>query len=133
MIKIKEQLSVYMRNEPGELAKICNNLAESGINIMGITVADTVDHAVDRLILDKTEQARKILEESGLLVVGTRVLVIELDNKPGQLARVAEKLADCSINIEYAYCTVSPDQESGFLIIKVPNPDEALKLLEQGC
>ncbi|MFP4686939.1 MAG: ACT domain-containing protein [bacterium] len=133
MIKIREQLSVYMRNAPGELARICHRLADADINILGITVADTVDHAVDRLILDDPERARQLLEDEGLLVVTTKVLTIDLENKPGQLAAVAERLACCNINIEYAYCTVSPDQEKGFLVIKVSDPLRVLELLNTDC
>ncbi len=133
MIRIREQLSVYMKNKPGELAKICRKLADEEINILGITVADTVDHAVDRLILDKPDKARQILEDEGLLVVDTKVLSIDLENKPGQLAEISDRLACCDINIEYAYCTVSPDQEKGFLVIKVSDPTRALELLTTKC
>jgi len=130
-VQIRTQLSVYLRNKPGELAKVTRDLSEAGINIDGLTVADTVDHAVVRFIVNESQKAKGLLREDDLFVVETDVLSFDLENEPGALASVAESLAEREINIEYAYYTASPTQNRGFNVIKVSDARRAEQLLEQ--
>jgi len=131
LIDIRRQLSVYLKNKPGELSRITNIFRENDINIQAITVVDTVDHAVDRIITDKPDEAEELLKDQGLLVVDHDVLAFDLKNRPGALSDVADTLAEHDINIEYAYCTVEQDQNHGLMITKVSNPEEAKKLIEE--
>jgi hypothetical protein len=132
MVRIEKQLSVFLENRPGGLARICGNLAEAGINILALSIHDTVDHAIVRLIADRPVKALLILEQLGLYIVESDVLVIDLDNHPGALAEVARKLARADINIDYAYCTATTGQSTGCLIIKSDEIDRAIELLREG-
>jgi hypothetical protein len=102
---IEKQLSLFLINKPGVLADVCQTLGDNEINIRGLSVSDTVDHAVVRLIVDDPMKAIHLLGEHGVLVVETDVLAVEVDDHPGALASIARKFAREKINIEYAYGT----------------------------
>lgn len=125
----RRQLSVYLQNKPGELFRLCDVLREAEINILALTAADTVDHAVDRLIVDEPERAVEFLRQEEFLVTETDVLAVTMPDQPGALANLTNLLERHSINIDYAYCTTHPGQESGFLILCPSDLDEAESLL----
>src|SRR6266516_3832712 len=129
---VTKQLAIFLENRPGMLARVCDTLAENRINIYAISTSDTVDHSVIRLVVSDYRRAMHVFEEHGTLVVEDDVLLIEGDNKPGSLARVAHKLADAKINIEYAYCATPPDAKKGLLILRVADAKKALKVLNSG-
>jgi len=126
---VHKQLAIFLENRPGALAAMCETLAEADINLLALTVSDTVDHAVVRIVTDKPDEAMHLLGEAGMLVVESDVLVVEVSNEPGTLARVARKLAEHSINIEYAYCTTTPEAEGGALILRIRDPQRAMQVL----
>jgi hypothetical protein len=128
---IEKQLSVFMENKPGRLSYICNALAEAGINIHAMSVHDTVDHAIVRLIVDTPTKALVILEEEGLYTITQDVVVIDIDNQPGIISSIAKKLYHADINIEYAYCTATKNQESGCLVIKTKDAEQTLEILDE--
>jgi len=128
---IDKQLAVFLENKPGALARLCGALAERGVNLLALTVSDTVDHAVVRVVVDRPEEAAHVLGDAGMLVVESEVLVIEVPNRPGGLAAVARKLAEHDLNIEYAYCTTGPDNPSGNLVLRTHDPHRALGILQQ--
>lgn len=131
MAKIEKQLSIFLENRPGGMAKVCGTLAEAGINILALTVHDTVDHAIIRLLADRPVKALLIMEQMGLYILESDVVVMDLDNKQGALAEVARKLARADINIEYAYCTATDHQGVGSLILKTDEIERTLELLNQ--
>src|SRR5437763_16122856 len=99
VMPIVKQLSIFLANKPGVLARMCRTFAEQHINIAGLSVSDTVDHAVVRLITSNPAKARALLEDAGVLVVETSVLALKLPDKPGQLATAAQRLATAKVNI----------------------------------
>lgn len=127
-MSVLKQLSIFLENKPGVLGRLCQSFAQHDINIQGMCISDTVDHAVVRLITSNPVQARNILESAGVLVVETDVLVLNLPDKPGQLAAVAKKLAKASVNIEYAYGTTA--ESGGKLILRVSDIKKARKILK---
>lgn len=125
---VVKQLSIFLENKPGVLARLCEAFAEHRINIEGLTVSDTVDHAVVRLITDDADKAHAMLESAGVLVVETDVLALRLPDKPGQLALVAGKLSRGGVNIEYAYGTAS--KKGGTLVLRVSDIKKAKRILK---
>lgn len=130
MMDVRKQISIFLENKPGTLAEVTQSLQEDGINILAMTVSDTVDHAVVRMMVDKPGEAIHRLEEQNLLVVENDVIIVDLENEPGALADMSKRLANHGINIEYAYCTASPAQKKGMMITRVDNPEKALEALE---
>lgn len=126
---VDKQLSAFLENRPGTLASMCEMLAEEDINLLALTVSDTVDHAVVRMVVDKPDEALHILGQSGILVVSNDVLIIEVANYPGALAEMAQRLARNHINIEYAYCTTSEGQAEGVIVLRTHDPEGAMQAL----
>jgi hypothetical protein len=126
---ITKQLAIFLENRPGMLARVCDALAENKINIYAISTSDTVDHTVIRMVVSDYRRAQHIFEEHGTLCVEDDVLLIEGDNKPGSLSKIAHKLATAKINIEYAYCATPPDAKRGLLVLRVADAKKALKVL----
>lgn len=125
---IVKQLSVFLENKPGVLARVCQALAEKDVNIVGFSVSDSVDHAVFRIVVDDPAVATHVLGEGGALVVGTRVLAVKLPNRPGAVQQVAEMLAEADINIEYAYG--AGDGAQGLVFLRVSDVEKAQVLLK---
>jgi hypothetical protein len=130
-MEIVQQLSVFLANKPGTLATVCEELAKAKINVFALTISDTVDHAVVRMVVSEPRRALTMFEERGVLVVENKVLSIENNNAPGSLAKIAKRLAKGKLNIEYAYLATSPGAEKGLLIIRVADTAKALKLLSK--
>lgn len=128
-MQITKQIAIFLENKPGTLARVCDTFAKEKINIYAMTTSDTVDHTVMRMVVSDYPKALRVCEERGTLVVEDDVLLVEADNKPGALARIAHKLAAAKINIEYTYCATAPDQKSGLLVLRVSNAKKALKIL----
>jgi hypothetical protein len=128
-MQITKQLALFLENRPGMLARVCDALSAAKINIYAISVSDTVDHSVVRMVLSDPAKALFVFEEHGTLVVEDEVLMMTGDNKPGSLARMAHRLAAGKVNIEYAYCATPPDAKKGLLILRVSDPRKAMKLL----
>jgi hypothetical protein len=128
-MQIAKQLAIFLDNRPGMLARVADALAEAKINVYAITTSDTVDHSVIRLVVSDYRKALHVFEEHGTLVVEDDVLMIDGANRPGELARIARKLADAKVNIEYCYSATPPAARSGLMILRVSNPTKALKVL----
>jgi hypothetical protein len=128
-MELVTQLALFLENKPGTLAAVCDALAEEKINIFALTISDTVDHAVVRMVVSDTEKALSIFEAHGTLVVENEVLMIEHDNRPGTLSDIAKKLAAKKVNIEYAYLTGGPHLKKGLLILRPDNIKKATELL----
>ena len=128
-MQIGTQLALFLENRPGTLARVCDALHTAKINIYALSISDTVDHSVVRMVVSDTRKALLLFEEHGTLVVDSEVLMIEGDNRPGTLARIAHKFADAGINIEYAYCATPYSAKKGLLVARVSNAKKALKVL----
>jgi len=126
---VATQLAIFLANEPGTLAAVCDTLAKAGINIYALTVSDTVDHAVVRIVCSDPRRALRIFEEHGTLVVDQEVLMVAGENRPGSLARIARRMARHRVNIEYAYCATSPTARTGLLVLRPSDIRRGLKAL----
>lgn len=128
-MEITSQLALFLNNQPGTLARVCDSLSAAKINIYALSTSDTVDHSVVRVVVSDPRRALTIFEEHGALVVESDVIMMENSNKPGSMANVARKLGEAGINIEYAYFATAPRAKSGLLILRVSNAKKALKAL----
>jgi hypothetical protein len=129
MVQLTKQLALFLENKPGTLARLCEALDEARINVLALSTGDTVDHCVVRLVLSDPGRAARLIEARGAVVVENEVLLVQADNKPGTLGRIARKLAEAKINIDYAYCASVPDVKRGLLVIRVNNPKRAMQIL----
>lgn len=129
--KIVQQLAIFLENRPGALAAVCDALSENKINIFGLMVSDTTDHAVVRMVVSNTAKAMQIFESHGTLVVESDVLMIQNDNKPGSLSRISHALSAKKINIDYGYLASMPSAKKGLLILRVTDPRKALGILKK--
>jgi hypothetical protein len=128
-MEITTQLALFLANKPGTLAAVCDALAAEKINIFGLTISDTVDHAVVRMVVSDYKRALSIFEEHGTLVLENEVLMLEHDNQPGTLSEIAKKLAAENVNIEYAYLATAPTAKKGVLIFRPNNLKKAFEIL----
>ncbi|HPA21330.1 MAG TPA: ACT domain-containing protein [Verrucomicrobiae bacterium] len=127
--QVARQLAVFLDNRPGTLASLCGILSEAKINIFAISTSDTIDHSVVRLVLSDPHTALERFEEHGLLVVENDVIMLDGANRPGSLERIAKKLADHRVNIEYAYCATSPTSKRGLMVMRTDNLARAMRAL----
>ncbi|MCW8131881.1 MAG: ACT domain-containing protein [Planctomycetota bacterium] len=127
---VEKQLSVFLENKPGALARLYKSFAKANVNVIAISVSDTVDHAVIRMVVSDPQRAIELLEQHGVLVVDNEVLSVRLANRPGALSELAEKLSKSKVNIEYAYGTAGQDKNSSLLILRVSDLKKARKVLK---
>jgi hypothetical protein len=126
-----EQIAVFLENKSGRLAEITTILAENDINIRALSVADTADFGILRLIVDDVEKAKTILKDGGFTVGKTDVLAVEVADKTGGLATVLRSLHRADINVEYMYAFVNKTGENAVLIFRFEKMDEAIEVLQK--
>ncbi|PIE72798.1 MAG: amino acid-binding protein [Deltaproteobacteria bacterium] len=125
-----EQIAVFLENKSGRLAEITRVLAEKDVNIRALSVADTADFGILRLIVDKIETAKEALTESGFTVSKTQVVAVEVADKSGGLAEVLQCLKTRNINVEYMYAFVNKNGGNAVLIFRFEKMDEAIEALQ---
>jgi hypothetical protein len=125
------EVTAYLENKPGRLAKVCSALAHERINIQALSVMDTPDRSVLRLVTDDLEPTRRALTSLGTECEVRDVLSVEIENRPGALARVLETLAAEHINVEYAYVAAGAAQGRCLGIFHTSNPKRAQKVLTE--
>jgi hypothetical protein len=124
-----QQLSVFLENKPGRLAELTERLGEGGHNMRLLTVADTAEYGVARILCDRPRAAKEMLQERGFGVSLTRVVAVEVPDRPGGLAEVLRVLGDADLNVEYAYCFVPPSGETAVYIGRTDEPDRANEVM----
>ena len=124
-----EQIAIFLENKAGRMADITAILAQNGINIRAMSLADTADFGILRLIVNDTARARQILKENGFTVGSTQVVVAEVEDKPGGLARVLQVIKECELNIEYMYAFTQKSGETGLIIFRFDELDKAIDQL----
>jgi len=128
---ITTQFSIFMVNKPGVLAQVLGEFARAKINITAMTMMDSVEHGVMRVVFTAPKKAKEVLAKLNMPHNETEVLCVTLDNKSGALAIVAEKLAKNHINISYAYCTAGAKGGRTTGVLKVADVKKAMRLLKQ--
>jgi hypothetical protein len=126
-----EQISIFLENKPGGLEEVTRILKDAGINIRTLSLADTTDFGILRLIVNDVETASRVLKEQGLRVSRTTVVAVEVPDRPGGLHGILEVLTKNGINVEYLYAFVERSGENAVIIFRLDAPDKAIEVLEQ--
>lgn len=129
---LMNQLSIFVENKKGRLAEITELLGKNKIDIRALSIADTADYGILRLIVNDPEKASKILMEEGMTVSITKVLAIGISDTPGSFANAIKILSDANISVEYAYAFITPKEGSAYVIIRVDDNEEATEVLRKG-
>ena len=129
MIQIQPQLAIFMDNRPGMLARTCQVLAKAQINILALSILDTVDHAIVRMVVDKPKEAEQALSGMHAMVQRRDVIFMDVPNQVGELAKVAGRLTEAGINIEYAYCTASSAHSAGAIVLRTNDLEATINAL----
>ena len=124
-----QQLSIFVENKSGRLAEITEIIGKANVDIRAISVADTSDFGILRLIVDKPKEAVESLRAAGLTVSLTSVIAIGIDDKPGEFAKAMRVLADGDIGVEYMYAFISRDKGKAFVILRVLETEKAVECL----
>ncbi len=124
-----KQLSIFVENKPGRLADITEVIAKAGIDIRAISVADTTDFGILRLIVNKPDEACAALKAAGLTVTLTSVIAVGIDDEPGKFSVALRLLADANIVVEYMYAFLSRDRGKAYVILRVDNEEKAVEVL----
>ena len=126
-----QQLSVFIENKPGRLAEITEVLANADVDIRAISVADTSDFGILRVIVDRPKEAVIALREHGMTVSLTNVLAVGIPDEKGSFSKVIRILADAGIDVEYIYAFVSRDKDKAYVIIRTEKSTRAAQVLVQ--
>jgi hypothetical protein len=123
------QISVFLENKAGRLAHVTGVLCDAGINILALSLADTSDFGILRIIVDKPKAADAALKGSNIVCMVNEVTAVEVDNRPGGLHRILQALEGSGVNVEYMYAVAEPHSRRAALIFRFDDPDRAVERL----
>lgn len=126
-----KQISVFLENKSGRLVRIAQVLGEAGINIRGLSIADTSDFGILRMIVDQPDKAITELKEKGIMATVTEVIAMEIPDTPGGLAKVLAYMTDAGINIEYLYSFIEKPTTNAIIMMRVEQIEKALEVLKK--
>lgn len=126
-----EQISVFLENRAGRLAEVTKTLGDNKINIRALSLADTSDFGILRLIVTDNEKAKEVLKEKGFTVGRTNVVAAEIGDTPGGLNAILEMLNAGGVNVEYMYAFVTQSGRNAVLIFRFDRTDQAIEVLQK--
>jgi hypothetical protein len=129
LVAIK-QISIFMENKPGRMAKVAKTLSDANVNIRALTIAEAGDFGIIRMVVDDTEKGYRVLRDEGFTVSETDVLAVEIKDTPGGLYEIAKTLGENSINMDYGYAFVTAKAERAMLILRVDEITRATQVLQ---
>lgn len=124
-----QQISIFVENTPGRLAEATRVLGQAGVNIRALSLADTSEYGVLRLIVDKNNLAKEALDRSGFTVTKTDVVAVQVPDHPLGLADILDKLDAAGVAVEYLYAFVERCGDNAVIIFRFDNTDEAIQVL----
>lgn len=125
-----EQISIFLENKSGRLADVSESLAGTEINIRALSLADTADFGILRLIVSNTQKAKQVLKENGFTVSSTEVLAVEVEDKPGGISKILNTMRDGDINVEYMYPVVQKSRGKAIIIFRFDEIEKAINALQ---
>ena len=126
-----EQISIFIENTEGRLAEVTAILRDANVNIRALSLADTTDFGVLRLIVNDNDKAEQALKKEGFTVGRTKVMAVEIDDEPGGLNKVLDPLCENEINVEYMYAFANPQCKDAIMMFRFNDYGKALKILDQ--
>ena len=126
-----KQISIFMENKYGRMARVAKALADANVNIRALTIAEAGDFGIVRMVVDDTDRGYKVLREEGFTVLETEVLAVEIQDSPGGLYEIANTLGMNEINVDYAYAFVTAKAERAMLILRVDDISGATRVLNE--
>lgn len=126
-----KQISVFLENNAGRLGEVTKVLADAAINIRAISIADTADFGILRLIVNKQDEAVHALTTGGFTTRISDVAAVEINDTPGSLAQVMEYFRQAKVNIEYLYASLENKSEKAVIIFKLENHEQGLKIVKE--
>lgn len=128
---LAEQISIFIENKEGRLAEVTAILRDADVNIRALSLADTTDFGVLRLIVNNNEKAEQALRKEGFTVGRTKVLAVEVSDEPGGLNKVLDPLWMQNVNVEYMYAFANPQCKNAIMVFRFDDHDKALEILEE--
>lgn len=125
------QLSVFLENKPGRLSEPCRILAQADINILTLSLADTQQFGILRLIIKDWEKAMQVLKNAGFVVNTTEVVAVEVEDRPGGLENILQIIEQENVNVEYMYAFTYRQKDKAIIIFRFETPDKSIQLLQQ--
>jgi hypothetical protein len=125
------QISIFLENRKGRLYDVCSLLGKNKINIRALTVAETEEFGVLRIVVDKPEKATQVLKKSGFVANLTDIVAVEVGDKPGGLAAILKIISQNNVNVEYVYGFVEKKTEKALLVFRFEEPDKAIAILKK--
>jgi hypothetical protein len=126
-----EQLSIFLENRAGRLAEVTKALTDNNINLRALSLADTSDFGILRLIVSDFETARKVLKDAGFTVGRTNVVAVEVPDRPGGLHEILDSLGQRGVNVEYMYAFVQQTGKNAIIIFRFDKTDQAIDVLQE--
>lgn len=126
-----EQISIFLENRAGRLEEVTRTLSEAGVSIRALSLADTSDFGILRLIVSDHEKAKAALKENGFTVGRTSVVAVEVDDRPGGLNMILQILSAGGVNVEYMYAFVQQSSKTAIIVFRFDKTDQAIELLGQ--
>lgn len=126
-----EQISIFLENKSGRLADVTSVLSKVGINIRALYLADTADFGILRLIVNDSEKARQELKDQGFTVEKTKVVAVEVPDRPGGLSGILNTIKDEGINVEYMYAFVQKSGENAIVIFRFDEVEKSEEVLQK--
>jgi hypothetical protein len=129
MVMTVDQISVFVENKPGKLVEVIEALGAQGIDLRAMSIADTSDFGILRIIVDKPAKALEVLREADCVTTVNKVIAVSVEDSPGSLAKVLRILSDEGISVEYVYAFITHEVGRAFVIIRVEDNDKAVSAL----
>ena len=127
-----DQISVFVENKPGKLVEVIEALGARGIDMRAMSIADTSDFGILRLIVDKPAAALEVLKEADCITSVNQVVAVAVDDTPGSMARVLRILSDAEISVEYVYAFITHQEGQAYVIIRVEDNEKAIGVITNG-
>lgn len=125
-----KQISVFLENKPGTMAELTAVLSKNNIDMRALSLAETSDFGIARIITDDVYNAMTILRDEGYICSATKVLAVEIPDEPGELAKVIRYLGDNGVNVEYMYAFITRKKDLAYMIFRVEDNEKAIQVLD---